>query len=302
MGPSGTIWHCQDGRGNTSHLVSPFNQMIEHYVYGLAGRPLIYDPGGNLLAQSSYGNRFMFQGRDYLKEPGLYDYRNRFYQFALGRFLQPDPIGFAGDSSNLYRYCGNDSGNGPDPYGLVESGGSGGGKPPVPLQSLNGTQTGEVTLPEIVVPGDFLPGDFLHELQGWQPLSELTGGFTSLSQGGGLGWLGGVSVTLGNNPAPSSFLPIPTIPAQSLPPAPAVPSFQPSGGFPGNVPQSSGFLFNAQADAGLIYGAGANYTAAYGMYDADKNGGWQSFGGMAGGPTGAYSIVDPKSASQIPLI
>jgi len=81
-----------------------------------------------------------------------------------------------------------------------------------------------------------------------------------------------------------------------------VPSFQPSGGFPGNVPQSSGFLFNAQADAGLIYGAGANYTAAYGMYDADKNGGWQSFGGMAGGPTGAYSIVDPKSASQIPLI
>src|SRR5713226_8455195 len=36
----------------------------------------------------------------------------------LGRFLQPDPIGFKGDSSNLYRYCGNDWANKTDPLGL----------------------------------------------------------------------------------------------------------------------------------------------------------------------------------------
>ncbi len=35
----------------------------------------------------------------------------------LGRFLQPDPIGFKGDSSNLYRYCGNDWANRSDPMG-----------------------------------------------------------------------------------------------------------------------------------------------------------------------------------------
>ena len=36
----------------------------------------------------------------------------------IGRFLQPDPIGFKGDASNLYRYCGNDWGNRTDPMGL----------------------------------------------------------------------------------------------------------------------------------------------------------------------------------------
>ena len=36
----------------------------------------------------------------------------------LGRFLQPDPIGFKGDASNLYRYVGNDWANRTDPTGL----------------------------------------------------------------------------------------------------------------------------------------------------------------------------------------
>ena len=37
---------------------------------------------------------------------------------ALGRFIQPDPIGFKGDASNLYRYCGNDWANRTDPTGM----------------------------------------------------------------------------------------------------------------------------------------------------------------------------------------
>lgn len=37
----------------------------------------------------------------------------------MGRFLQPDPIGFKGDASNLYRYCGNDWANKTDPMGLL---------------------------------------------------------------------------------------------------------------------------------------------------------------------------------------
>lgn len=40
----------------------------------------------------------------------------------LGRFLQPDPIGFKGDASNLYRYCGNDWANRTDPMGLTDLG------------------------------------------------------------------------------------------------------------------------------------------------------------------------------------
>jgi hypothetical protein len=37
----------------------------------------------------------------------------------MGRFLQPDPIGFSGDATNLYRYCGNNPTNLTDPLGLV---------------------------------------------------------------------------------------------------------------------------------------------------------------------------------------
>jgi hypothetical protein len=37
--------------------------------------------------------------------------------------LQPDPIGFKGDASNLYRYCGNDWANRTDPMGLQAAAG-----------------------------------------------------------------------------------------------------------------------------------------------------------------------------------
>jgi hypothetical protein len=37
---------------------------------------------------------------------------------SASRFLQPDPIGFKGDASNLYRYCDNDPVDGRDPFGL----------------------------------------------------------------------------------------------------------------------------------------------------------------------------------------
>ncbi len=49
---------------------------------------------------------------------GLYYYRARMYSPTLGRFLQPDPIGYAG-GSNLYAYVGNDPLNNTDPNGLL---------------------------------------------------------------------------------------------------------------------------------------------------------------------------------------
>src|SRR5437763_9240248 len=45
--------------------------------------------------------------------------RLRFYSPVLNRFLQTDPIGFAGDALNLYRYCGDDPVDRTDPMGLL---------------------------------------------------------------------------------------------------------------------------------------------------------------------------------------
>jgi RHS repeat-associated protein len=70
------------------------------------------------ISASNYGVRHLFTGQQWYSELGLYDLRNRFYSPDIGRFLQPDPIDFDGDATNLYRYCGNNPLNCVDPLGL----------------------------------------------------------------------------------------------------------------------------------------------------------------------------------------
>ena len=113
-GVYGDTWYGYDGRGNVSHLLGYNGIIIERYTYGLAGAPTIMTANGDSLVE----NRFLFQGRDYLKDGAIYDYRNRFYHPVLGRFLQPDPIGLQGDAANIYRFCGNNAVNHIDPLGL----------------------------------------------------------------------------------------------------------------------------------------------------------------------------------------
>src|SRR5438045_1502264 len=116
-----------DWQGNVFMIMDGGANVVEKYTYDAFGQPTISDWGGGNVRTSSnagIGNRFMFTGREYLSELGVYDYRNRFYHPGLGRFLQSDPVGFGGGDVNLFRYCGGNPVNRSDPTGMLDTVGS----------------------------------------------------------------------------------------------------------------------------------------------------------------------------------
>jgi RHS repeat-associated protein len=111
-------FYLQDALGSTVRLTDGSGQVEESYTYDVFGAVAITDATSNPLATSAIGNRFMFTGREWLKELCLYDYRNRLYSADLGRFLQTDPLRFKAGDVNLYRYVGNSPVDLVDPKGL----------------------------------------------------------------------------------------------------------------------------------------------------------------------------------------
>ncbi|HEY9786125.1 MAG TPA: RHS repeat-associated core domain-containing protein, partial [Candidatus Obscuribacterales bacterium] len=75
-----------------------------------------YGPFGETLSLA--GTTFGYTGQRYDNELGLYWYKARYYSPNLGRFLQVDPIGYAGGDLNLYTYVNNDPLGSTDPLGL----------------------------------------------------------------------------------------------------------------------------------------------------------------------------------------
>src|SRR6266487_2832321 len=112
-------YYYQDGSGSTSHLADSAGRLLEWYRYDLQGTPVFYNFLNTQQPASAYGIRHLFTGQQWYSELGLYDLRNRFYSPDIGRFLQTDPIGFNGDASNLYRYCGNNPLKRSDPSGQI---------------------------------------------------------------------------------------------------------------------------------------------------------------------------------------
>ena len=106
--------------------------MLESYRYDAFGKPTI---NGGALTASAFGNRFMFTGREYVSQFGIYEYRNRAYHPGLGRFMSEDPKGFAAGDNNFFRYCGNDPEDRTDPMGLA-------GALPVDSQSYDANYVG----------------------------------------------------------------------------------------------------------------------------------------------------------------
>jgi RHS repeat-associated protein len=90
------------------------NGDVLHIDFSRTGLPAHIQPPADVAAgspyQSRYGNPYLFNGRRWDAELGLYYYRNRHLDPIQGRFTARDPIGIWGDPMNLgngYAYVGN---------------------------------------------------------------------------------------------------------------------------------------------------------------------------------------------------
>jgi len=100
-----------DGPGSVVALSDSDGDSCQSYEYSVYGQVAAEDP--------NHTNPYMFTGRRFDIETGLYYYRARYYNPYIGRFLQTDPIGY-GDGINWYAYCGNNPLNATDPFGLAQ--------------------------------------------------------------------------------------------------------------------------------------------------------------------------------------
>jgi len=103
-------YYHYDGLGSVVALSDSAGDTVQTYGYSVYGQVAASDP-------DFLTNPYMFTGRRFDFETGLYYYRARYYNPYIGRFLQTDPVGY-GDGINWYLYCANNPVGMVDPSGL----------------------------------------------------------------------------------------------------------------------------------------------------------------------------------------
>jgi RHS repeat-associated protein len=76
-------------------------EIVERYEYDDFGFPVTLDSSGQRVEESTIGNPYAFTGRRVDPETGLYYYRSRYYDPAVGRFISRDSLGIWGDQGNV---------------------------------------------------------------------------------------------------------------------------------------------------------------------------------------------------------
>jgi RHS repeat-associated protein len=104
--------------------------IVEAYDTDAYGNTLLFSgPGTDGLwftdddVQADYSAcRYVFTGREYDAETGVYSYRRRYYESGRGGFLSRDPIAYHGNVNNLYQYVRSLPATLTDPLGLCTPG------------------------------------------------------------------------------------------------------------------------------------------------------------------------------------
>jgi len=104
-------------RGGSTVLTDTLGSTVALASAGAINTRYGYDAfGTSQVTGTASDNTFQFTGREN-DGTGLYNYRNRYYNPAWGRFISEDPIGLSGGDVNLYRYVANDPADFRDPTG-----------------------------------------------------------------------------------------------------------------------------------------------------------------------------------------
>jgi len=115
-GSSGDIqFTLPDAHGSVHQTVNSAGAIEETKFYSAWGVSL--NVAGTALAMNTGASRFGYNGRPSLGNSGLLDFRARFYDPDLGRFLNPDPSGTQ-DGMNRYAFVQGDPMNRVDRSGL----------------------------------------------------------------------------------------------------------------------------------------------------------------------------------------
>ncbi len=106
---NGTVVPLTDALGSVFGLVDASGNVQTTYSYDPFGNTTVSGAGSN--------NPSQYTGREN-EGNSLYFYRARYYSPVLGRFVNEDPLGFAGSGPNFYAYVFDSPTNLVDPFGL----------------------------------------------------------------------------------------------------------------------------------------------------------------------------------------
>jgi RHS repeat-associated protein len=111
------VYFHQNSLGNVELVTDALGNVLERYRYDLHGNVTVLDAGGTVKTTAP-DSPYLFTGRRFDKESGLYYFRNRYYSPLLGKFISPDPLDYV-DGMNVYAYVNGNTANLVDPMGTT---------------------------------------------------------------------------------------------------------------------------------------------------------------------------------------